>query len=252
MQSFRVDRGFLHFASPVFAESAPDGLSRLLHTVPALPDSLLKLVALLEQPRVDLNAVCTVIRADLGLTLRVLSLAPAPLDPTFGALEQCVLEAGIQCLRTLGQTMPALALSHRNPKLHADLLGLWQHSRTVAESAEQIALKDGTADPDKTYLAGLLHDLLELSAMLGGLAGEHGAPPESQIPPENKDLTDVRRLALAWAIPPYAIESIETRGVGAGPVGAIAALVATAHERVQRPAECVATLQIHTRTLAHG
>lgn len=246
MHSTRVDKGFLHFNDPVFSDSAHDELARLLGSVPALPDSLLTLEALLEQSTVDLSAVCAVIRADLGLALRVLPLAPVPLDPAFSALQQCILEAGIHCLRMVGQTTPALALSYRNPRLHADLLRLWHHSRLVAESAEQIAVEQGNMDPEKAYVAGLLHDLLALTTMLSQCGP--GAPPTK----DDEEPLDARKLGMAWKIPPYAIESIETRGVGVRCVGAIAMAVAAAHEQVAEPVTGINDFPISLRSLGHG
>ena len=239
MYPSRVDRGFHHFTDPVFNDSAQDELSRLLGNVPALPDSLLRLEALLGKPTVDLSGVCAVIRADLGLTLRVLPLAPVPLEPGFSALEQCILEAGIHCLRMVGQTTPALALSYRNPRLHSELLRLWQHSRLVAESAEQIALEKGDPDPDKAYVAGLLHDLLVLAEILSEAAD--GAARAT-----DEGLVDARKLAAAWKIPPFAVESIETRGVGVRCGGPIAVTVAAAHEQLGDSADG------DWRWLAHG
>ncbi len=228
MHPIRADKGFLHFSDPVFSDCAHDELSRLLSAVPALPDTLLKLEAALEPATVDLNAVCAVIRADLGLALRVLPLGPVPLDPSFNALQQCVLEAGISCLRTVGHTTPPLALSHRNPQLHVELVGLWQHSRLVAECAERIAVEGGEVDPDKAYVAGLLHDVLALTAKLGTTA-------KLAALFQDKEQIDARRLALAWKIPSYALESVETRGVGFRCVGPVATAVAAAHEQISAP-----------------
>jgi len=244
MHSIRVDKGFLHFTDPVFSDSVHDELARLLVSVPALPDSLLKLEALLDQPTVDLSAVCAVIRADLGLALRVLPLAPVPLDPAFSALQQCILEAGIHCLRMVGQTTPALALSYRNPRLHAELLRLWHHSRLVAECAEQIAVEKGDMDPEKAYVAGLLHDLLALTSMLS----QSGACAVAK----DEELVDARKLASAWRIPPYAVESIETRGVGVCCVGSIAVAVAAAHEQISDLAAGADELPLSLRSLGHG
>jgi HD-like signal output (HDOD) protein len=223
MYPISADKGLSYHVDPVFSRLAHDELSRLLAAVPAMPDTLVELEAVLGLPTVDLNAVCNTLRTDLGLTLRALQFAPVPLEPRFGTLQQCVLEAGIQCLRVMGQTMPALALSYRDPKLHSALQSLWQHSRSTAVAAERIAANADGADPEKVYLAGLLHDLLVLPAVL-----DSSMPSSSAA----NDQMDFRKLVLAWTIPPYAIESVETRGIACRCLGPIASIVAAAHEQV--------------------
>ena len=140
-----------------------------------------------------------------------------------------MLEVGITSLRTAGQTTPPLALSHRNPPLHAELLGLWHHSKLVAQSAERIAAEGGVVDPDKAYVAGLLHDVLALADKLGSTANLAALF-------KDKEQIEARRLAQAWKIPSYAIESIETRGVGFRCVGPVATTVAAAHSQIAPPA----------------
>jgi len=147
-------------ANPFALELAPYACSPGL---PALPHSLARMELLLQGAVVNLGAVAEVVKRDAILAAQVLRLANHDRDECdrLCRIEACLAQLDISVLRELVQTTPPLSPCDWRCR------ALLNHSRIAALAAETIAFQIPELDPEKAYLAGLLHafpDLAGLSA----------------------------------------------------------------------------------------
>ena len=126
--------------------------------LPALPLTLAELELLLQDPVVDLAAVAEVVKRDASFTAQLLLLANQEYEESdrFYRIEDCLVQLGISALQELVRRTPPLMPSEWRSS------ALLTHCRLTAAAAEAIALQVPGADPEKAYLAGLLHLFPEL------------------------------------------------------------------------------------------
>ena len=139
--------------------------------LPALPLTLAEMELLLQGPVADLGAIAEVAKRDASLTAQLLRLANRDREESdrLYRIETCLVQLGISVLRELVRETPPLSPSE-------GLCGaLLNHSRLTALAAEAIAFQIPGMDPEKAYLAGLLHLLPELASHGTGMAEESGA-----------------------------------------------------------------------------
>ena len=131
--------------------------------LPVFPLTLAEMELLLQQPTADLAAMAEVAKRDASLAAQLLLLANSDREESdrFYRLEDCLVQLGTGVLQGLVQQMPPLILS--------DLQygALLHHSLLTARTAEAIALQVPGVDPEKAYLAGLLHLFPELVSLRG-------------------------------------------------------------------------------------
>lgn len=134
-----------------------------LKAIPSMPAILLPLLRQLEAPVEDVNLqrVVDLLSHDKSLTAQMLHMANSPL---FGArkhidsVRSAVITLGLQRLRDI--TLSCCMLNMRpEGSSSVDPAVFWEHSLACALLARRLAKKIGYADPEKAYLAGLLHDL---------------------------------------------------------------------------------------------
>jgi len=129
--------------------------------LPAWPLTLAEMELLLQGPVVDLGAIAEVAKRDASLTAQLLWLANRDREECdrLYRIETCLVQLGISVLREFVQETPPLSPS--------DWRGgaLLNHSRLTALAAEAIAFQIPGVDPEKAYLAGLLHLLPELVSL---------------------------------------------------------------------------------------
>lgn len=131
-------------------------------SLPAFPEVLAKVDALLADPEVDVRDVARVVQTDSVLSGQLLRMANSAYYSRGGA-QVANMQAGIQRLglkavrgMVYALTLPRLfsggSFNHR---------ALWRHSLAVAAlSGEIVTLTGGdSAERDLSYLAGLLHDV---------------------------------------------------------------------------------------------
>jgi hypothetical protein len=116
---------------------------------------------LLQGPVVDLGAIAKVAKRDASLTAQLLLLANRDREPEdrFYRIEDCLVQLGISTLQELVQETPPL------PSSDWRCGALLSHSRLTGVVAEGIALQVHGVDPEKAYLAGLLHLFPELVSL---------------------------------------------------------------------------------------
>jgi HDOD domain len=133
--------------------------------LPILPETLLLLDLKTQDPWIDLANISHVLLRDVGATTQILRLAGREYaDAKFRPIriEDCIADLGLEaCVEAVSTKI--VAQNARNEAI----VGLWTHSREIAEQASAIAEDMPGVDPAQAYLAGLMHAIDELPSLLG-------------------------------------------------------------------------------------
>ncbi len=142
-----------------------DALRKKLSTsvrLPSMPVVAVKLIKLLEQGDASPNELAEIIRLDVALSARILSVANSTLFRGVSTVEtvlQAVTSLGMDRCVSL-----ALGFSLRSSIQQEDKSGLdyelfWRRSLLVASSAKVLALVADTVPAEPAFLVGLLQDI---------------------------------------------------------------------------------------------
>jgi HD-like signal output (HDOD) protein len=131
--------------------------------LPTLPAVLAPLLRYLEQPpeNIDLQQVIELISQDKSLTAQCLHMANSPLFgrlQTVDSVRGAVMALGIRHMREIAVSCSVLKLM---PSVRSTLdpSVFWVHSFSCALVSQKLAQRIRFYNPEKAYLAGLLHDL---------------------------------------------------------------------------------------------
>jgi HD-like signal output (HDOD) protein len=166
-----------------------------LPDVPALPETLLLLDLMVHEPCVDLSEMSALVLGDLGATLQVLRLAGreyADAEDRPTRIVDCISDLGIEaCVEAI-----SARTVHRDARKEA-IAAFWSYSREVAEYSKQGAEEMFGVNPEDAYLAGLLHGIGSLPAILGWESKDAGLRDSA---------TAGLHLARNWALPECVLE----------------------------------------------
>ena len=160
--------------------------------VPVLAETLLKMELELHESATDLRGFSEAVLEDLGATIQVLRFA----GREYGAATDRPVRVQ-DCISALGprECLNAAAKGSllRGNRQQASV-AMWAHSREVAQYFSLFAAQaSGSISPDQAYLAGLLHALGALPAILGwGRYGVSGDPSSIAL-----------EIADQWRLPFY-------------------------------------------------
>ena len=129
--------------------------------MPAIPAVVVPLIALLQRNDVRVDDVVRLVSYDKSIVAQCLRVVSSPLFARTNPpdnFRSAVITLGLRRMRdialtcSLGQMIPA-------DKFVIDPTVFWKHSLGCAIVCQQFGKQVGGFDPDKTYLAGLLHDI---------------------------------------------------------------------------------------------
>ena len=183
---------------------------RFFEGVPVLPVSpatLLELDLLLGLRTFDVPSVAEVILSDLGAVLQLLRNATHQ-DKDPSGIEGCIVRLGPQKLRAaLAPKSPAEA-----SRANAQVAELWRRAQLTAELARVLSRRFATIGPADAYLAGLLHEMGRIPAILSWKVQE-------------VDVRDIASMGLLlareWHVPEFVRPTLQ---FAAGPVKAWSSL----------------------------
>jgi HD-like signal output (HDOD) protein len=203
-----------------------DGLKRRverLQTLPSSPAVLQPLLDLLRQPsnRIDVKKIVQLVSYDKTIAAQCLRIANSPLYGRVRETESihaAVVSLGIQRVEDILLTC-CLHKFSSGVKGAGDTSIFWRHSLGCAAVTRELADRIEFADPDRAYLAGLLHDL---GILVNSLAYPEEYAPVLQaaskkgIPIGEQEAQDMgfthcesgRVLATLWKLPPTITEAI--------------------------------------------
>ena len=129
--------------------------------LPSLPAVVGPLLQYLRQPidSLQVSEVSRLISQDESLTAQCLHFANSPLFGLRGTIETvrgAVLNLGMRRMQDIATSCCLINLTPKDCPM--DPTVLWEHALGVALASRYFARAVGFPDPDKAYLAGLLHD----------------------------------------------------------------------------------------------
>lgn len=133
-----------------------------LESIPAIPAIVQPLAAMLELPveRVDMEKVVQLVSYDSSIAAQCLRMANSPL---FGRRNVETVRSAVVALgfKRVQAILLGCCLSRIVPadKWAFDATCFWRHSLGCALVSRKLAALVGYSEPEKAYLAGLLHDL---------------------------------------------------------------------------------------------
>jgi HD-like signal output (HDOD) protein len=188
-----------------------------LRELPTIPAVLVPLLRYLEQPaeQIDMQKVTELISQDKSLAAQCLQMANSPL---FGrwqkvdSLRAAILGLGFQRVSDIAMSCSVLNLTP-DDNSGIDPIIFWEHSLGCALVCRHLARKISYPDPQKAYLAGLLHDLgiiVNLWSLPEEFRSAYNRARADRIPLHEAEQTYLefthcdsgRLLAEAWDLPP--------------------------------------------------
>ncbi len=139
----------------------PEYLEEKVRSVPSLPAAAREVMEILKSDNVDFALMEASLGKDPSLVLRVLSVANSPFYGFCGkvaSLHQACMVLGLHTTRHIVMGASIMEIFHAERGSHLDLAALWRHSAAVGAAAKILA-SEAEIDPDKTFTAGLLHDI---------------------------------------------------------------------------------------------
>jgi putative nucleotidyltransferase with HDIG domain len=131
--------------------------------LPTFAATIEKVLAILENRNASFEEITAVIRYDQALSGKIIGIANSAYysrQAKIFSLNRAMMTIGLEevkvitiCLLLMNSILKQLNLTER------DLANLWRHSVEVACAASLLARKTLVEDPQKTFTAGLLHDI---------------------------------------------------------------------------------------------
>jgi putative nucleotidyltransferase with HDIG domain len=134
-----------------------------LDAIPCVPAILIPVLRHLSEPpeNIDVQRVVELVAHDKSLAAQTLRMANSPLfghSSPVDSVRTAVMTLGLERMRAIATTCCVLRLVPKGAA-HLDPRVFWEHSLGCALVARKLARRIGYADPEKAYLAGLLHDI---------------------------------------------------------------------------------------------
>ena len=145
-----------------------------IEDLPSIPETLIRILKVLDDPDSGPNDLAQVVRLDAPLMAKILRLANSPYYSQRGDISdinRCVAVLGYRTVRQVAicvtvATSLVTAVSRSAGRL--DYRELWRHSVVTGAIAKHLARMTGYPDPEEVFTSGLLHDIgkfvLELHA----------------------------------------------------------------------------------------
>ncbi len=141
------------------------GLLDSIDDMPSIPETLMEILKVLDDPHSGASDLANVVRLDAPLMTKVLRLANSPYYSQRGDLadiHRCVAVLGYRTVRQVAicitvATTVVSAVAGSQGKL--DYRELWRHSVVTGAIAKHLAGLVGYPDPEEVFTGGLLHDM---------------------------------------------------------------------------------------------
>jgi putative nucleotidyltransferase with HDIG domain len=141
-------------------------IAALLKAFPSMPGAAVKLLALVDDPEINVARIEQILRQDAGLTANLLKLANSAyfgIPSKVGSVRQAVLLLGLKRLIQMVIASCVSAIMDK-PVPGYDLLPgeLWRHSLAVTVAAEGLVKELKVDAAEEIFTAALLHDVGKL------------------------------------------------------------------------------------------
>ena len=196
-------------------------------TIPTLPDMVLRINALIEDPDAGTAEIGALVAEDAPLAAKVLRIANSAY---YGLSGECVSTAhastvlGIKVLKNIVTQVAVIQqFDHLEGNEHFSLRDLWDHAGLTAHLCSKAASLSSLHEvptPEELYVCGLLHDVGKVVLMdglgqdyleLARIAGEHGRSLQqverARLGFTHSDVGAV--VAQRWGLPEPIIRAIQ-------------------------------------------
>lgn len=140
-------------------------LIRDAEEIPTIPESLLQIMMVLDDPDSGPADLARVVRLDAPLMSKILRVANSPYYKNSGAISdinRCVAVLGYRTVRQMTLTISvatSLVAAVAKAGGRLDYRELWRHSVVVGAMSKELAVWMGYGDPEEVFTAGLMHDI---------------------------------------------------------------------------------------------
>jgi putative nucleotidyltransferase with HDIG domain len=145
---------------------APEKLQQLVQAIrdlPALPEVVVRVMRMADDPRSDAQSIARVIATDQAMAARVLKLANSAfygLPRRVSTLSEAVVILGFRTIKNLAIAASTFELLNREIAGYWLQRGeLWRHSLACAIGAQLIAQRARLPVAEEAFVSGLLHDI---------------------------------------------------------------------------------------------
>ncbi|MCJ2164924.1 MULTISPECIES: HDOD domain-containing protein [unclassified Pseudodesulfovibrio] len=143
----------------------PLDILRQDHQLPALPQVFLELQQAIGGKATSADDLAEIISQDPGLTaflLRMVNSAFYSLPMQIDTISRAVTVVGVNQLSTLAVGTSVMSLFKDVPADVIDMEQFWKHSICCGLIARRLCRVTGKGDPERAFVAGLLHDIGQL------------------------------------------------------------------------------------------
>lgn len=127
--------------------------------VPSVPDIVVEVQKLLQEPNLRIDMITSLINQDAGLTGEVLKAARSPiygLSEDVTTIQHAVKVLGI---KRLGEIAVAVSLKSALAPMNAFHVQIWEESLMIASGCAWLANESANINRDEAYLAGLFSNI---------------------------------------------------------------------------------------------
>ncbi len=171
-----------------------------VETLPPLPDTTVRLLAVIRDPRSSMDEIVSVIKYDEVLTGEVLKLCNSAyfgLNRKIHSLNDAMVCLGTAKLLHLVMAAHSNALLGHEQQGYGMLKGqLWQHSVGVALACEAIGTKTKQPNTNLLFTAGLIHDIGKV--VLNQYVGKEYAEIARLVTEEKRAFNEAERMVLGY------------------------------------------------------
>ncbi|MFH2002259.1 MAG: HDOD domain-containing protein [Planctomycetota bacterium] len=153
--------GFNILADPQELAAFQQKLLQKAREPSSLPQSLIKVLNLIKDPKASVHDLSEIITRDPSLTIKILKVSNSARYGTrcqVSTIPQAVMILGMKAVGALALSTGIYDLT-RQWEISIDRNRFWRHSLQVAIASRLIAEQTGHADPDEVFVSGLVHDI---------------------------------------------------------------------------------------------
>ncbi|QJB55420.1 HDOD domain-containing protein [Pseudodesulfovibrio sp. zrk46] len=151
--------------TPEVTKLDPLEILRKEHQLPALPQVFLELQQAINAENTSADDLAEIISQDPSLTaflLRMVNSAFYSLPMQIDTISRAVTVVGVNQLSTLAVGTSVMSLFNDVPADVLDMEQFWKHSVACGLIARRLCRVTGKGDPERAFVAGLLHDIGQL------------------------------------------------------------------------------------------
>ena len=142
-----------------------DEMLASIEELPSVPETLIQILRVLDDPDSGPSDLAEVVRLDAPLMAKILRLANSPYytkGSELADINRCVSVLGYRTVRQVAicvSVATSVVSAVARAKGRLDYRELWRHSVVTAAVAKHLATFAGYPDPEEVFTAGLLHDM---------------------------------------------------------------------------------------------